>query len=109
VMLCAFDGPPRIVRLHGRGRVHLVASEGFDALAGSFPGAGRPRVRSIIEVEVRRVSDSCGYGVPFMDFRQHRPTMDQWSARKGAEGIADYQAEKNGASIDGLPGLERVR
>ncbi len=108
VMLCAFEGPPRIVRLHGRGRVHLVGSDGFDAVAGRFPGAGRPGVRSIIEVDVTRVADSCGYGVPFMDFRAHRPTMDQWSQRKGSAGIADYQAEKNTVSIDGLPGLDLV-
>jgi Pyridoxamine 5'-phosphate oxidase len=107
VMLCAFDGPPRIVRLHGRGRVHLLGSEGFAALAGRFPGADGPGVRSIIDVAVTRVADSCGYGVPLMDFRAHRSTMDQWSQRKGRDGVADYQAEKNLVSIDGLPGLER--
>lgn len=105
VMLCAFDGPARIVRLHGRGRVHLAGTAGFEALAGPFPGARGPGVRSIIEVEVTRVADSCGYGVPWMDFRGHRPTMDQWSERKGADGIADYQAGNNQTSLDGLPGL----
>jgi hypothetical protein len=105
VMLCAFDGPPRIVRLHGQGRYHLVGSSGFGALAGRFPGASGPGVRSIVEVEVHRVADSCGYGVPLMDFQGHRPTMDQWSERKGVDGIVDYQAEKNLVSIDGLPGL----
>ena len=66
-------------------------------------------VRSIVHVEVTRVSDSCGYGVPFMNFESHRPTMTQWSERKGAEGIATYQAEKNVHSIDGLEGLSGPR
>ncbi len=105
VMLCAFDGPPRIVRLHGHGTVHPVGSAGFDALAGRFPGAAAVGVRAIIEVSVRRIADSCGYGVPLMDFRTHRGQMDDWADRKGPDGIAEYQAQRNATSIDGLAGL----
>jgi len=54
----------------------------------------------VIVVEVARISDSCGYGVPFMNFEAHRPTMDQWAKRKGLQGIRDYWAEKNRRSID---------
>src|SRR5213078_4662034 len=32
VMLCSFDGPPRILRLHGRGEVVLAGDERFEAL-----------------------------------------------------------------------------
>src|SRR5215208_5648626 len=32
VMLCAFEGPPRIVRLHGRGEIVAAGDERFDAL-----------------------------------------------------------------------------
>jgi len=106
VMFCAFAGPPRIVRLHGTGRSVLTDSPEFDSLMGRFPGASGAGVRSVIVVEVQRVSDSCGYGVPFMNFEEHRPTMDQWSQRKGPEGIRDYWAEKNRRSIDGLDGFE---
>jgi predicted pyridoxine 5'-phosphate oxidase superfamily flavin-nucleotide-binding protein len=94
VMLCAFDGPPRIVRLHGRGRV----------AASDDPGEG---VRSVIRVEVDRVSDSCGFGVPLMDYVGERPQRQTWLASKGAEGVRDYVAEKNAASIDGLRALDR--
>ena len=62
-------------------------------------------VRSIITVTVSRIADSCGYGVPLMSFEGHRPTIEQWSARKGAEGIRAYQADNNARSIDGLEGL----
>jgi hypothetical protein len=41
-----------------------------------------------------------------MNFEEHRPTMDQWSQRKGPEGIRDYWSEKNRWSIDGLEGFE---
>jgi len=62
-------------------------------------------VRSIIVIDVERVSDSCGYGVPLMSFDRHRTTMDEWAARKGPDGIRSYWMEKNTSSIDDLPGL----
>jgi hypothetical protein len=105
VMFCAFTGPPRIVRLHGRGRVVPVEDPDFGGLAVHFPGGTGVGVRSIIVVEVSRIADSCGYGVPFMSFEGHRPTMDQWSARKGPDGVRTYWTEKNTTSIDGMAGL----
>jgi hypothetical protein len=92
VMFCAFDGPPRIVRLHGRGEV----------LAGEDPGDG---VRGAIRVHVDRVSDSCGYGVPLMEYVGERPQREAWVAKKGADGLREYVAEKNAVSIDGLRAL----
>ncbi len=106
LMFCAFEGPPRIVRLHGAGRTVCVGSGEFAQLAQCFPGAKSVGVRSIIVVDVARIADSCGYGVPFMSFQEHRPTMDQWSSRKGPDGIHDYWVEKNQASIDDLRGLD---
>jgi hypothetical protein len=107
VMFCAFEGPPRIVRLHGRGRAVLADGHDpeFATLAPYFPTAGGPGVRSIITVDVRRVSDSCGYGVPLMTMDRHRSTMDEWAERKGRDGIRTYWEEKNTASIDQLDGL----
>jgi hypothetical protein len=107
VMFCAFSGAPRIVRLHGRGRAVLRDDPSFLELAARFPGGTGVGVRSIIVAEVSRIADSCGYGVPFMSFEGHRPTMDQWSSRKGPEGIRDYWAEKNAKSIDRLDGITR--
>ena len=105
VMFCAFSGPPRIVRLHGKGRAVLTDDPSFAALASRFPRGDGVGVRSIIVIEVSRVADSCGYGVPIMSFEGHRKTMDQWSTRKGPEGIRDYRAKKNARSIDQLDGI----
>jgi hypothetical protein len=105
VMFCAFAGSPRIVRLHGKGRAVLIDDPAFMDLARRFPGGMGVGVRSIIVAEVSRIADSCGYGVPFMSFENHRPTMDQWSNRKGPEGIRSYWAEKNVKSIDQLDGI----
>jgi hypothetical protein len=105
VMLCAFEGPPQIVRLHGHGRVHPPDSSEFATLRPEFRNPRTAGVRSIIEVEVDRVSDSCGFAVPRMTFGGQRDLLDQWSERKSTDEIADYQATRNAASIDGLPGL----
>jgi hypothetical protein len=106
LMFCAFTGPPRIVRLHGTGRTVVVDSPEFADLVQLFPGGAGIGVRSIVVIDVGRIADSCGYGVPLMRFERHRPTMDQWSSRKGSEGIRDYWKEQNGTSIDNLPGLK---
>ena len=109
LMFCAFEGPPRIVRLHGNGRAVPIESPEFATLAEHFPGAQGVGVRSVIVIGVTRISDSCGYGVPIMPFKEHRPTMDQWSKRKGADGIREYWCEKNLTSIDDLKGLDETQ
>src|SRR5208282_64317 len=95
LMFCAFAGPPRIVRLHGRGRIVPADSPEFGALASTFERAAGAGARSIVVVDVTRIADSCGYGVPLMSFGEHRATMDQWANRKGREGIREYWSEKN--------------
>jgi hypothetical protein len=104
VMFCAFEGPARIVRLHGTGRVFLKDSIEFESLVG--PGGSGVGVRSVITVDIDRISDSCGNGVPLMRFEEHRPNMDQWAQRKGSQGIRDYWVEKNRRSVDDLVGFE---
>lgn len=103
LMFCAFSGPPRIVRLHGRGTVVLPGDPGFASLDGGFPD--HIGTRAYVRVEVQRVSSSCGYGVPLMDLRGPRDVLDKWSAKKGPDGLRDYRAKRNARSIDGLPAL----
>ena len=106
IMFCAISGPPRIVRLHGVGRAALKDTPEFEIFAGHFPGSSGVGVRSIILINIRRIADSCGYGVPLMHFDDHRPTMDQWAERKGPTGIRDYWSAKNRRSIDDLEGFD---
>ncbi len=103
LMFCAFEGPPRIVRLHGRGRVVFPGDEEFSALRARFPDW--PGVRAIIVAELERISDSCGYGVPLYEYRGERRQLVEWAQRKGERGLEEYRAKHNRASIDGLPAL----
>ena len=103
IMFCAFEGPPRILRLYGQGTAHPVGSPRYAALVDRFePIVG---ARAIIELVIDRVQTSCGYAVPRMEYREERPTLQQWAARKGDDGLQAYWAEKNVESIDGLPAL----
>jgi hypothetical protein len=104
VMFCALEGPPRILRLHGRGSVVLPGSPEWKRLRAQFPE--QLGDRAIIRIEATRISDSCGFGVPLYEFVGERQALPQWCEKKGPEGLARYQRDKNARSIDGLPGLE---
>lgn len=112
VMLCAFEGPPRILRLHGRGEVVLSDDERFGALleTASFvdPGIEESR-RAIVLVDVERIADSCGYGVPLMSYEGERPHLTASAEKKlrvhGPQAFDDYKTGKNAVSIDGIPAL----
>jgi|KBSMisStaDraftv2_1062788.scaffolds.fasta_scaffold489501_2 hypothetical protein len=113
VMLCAFQGPPRILRMHGRGTVLAPGCDRYDRVAGAFDLAAMPAAehaaRSIIMVEVQRIADSCGFDVPLMVEQGRRPQRSAWVDNKLAKGgqaaLAEYVAEHNAESIDGLPAL----
>jgi Pyridoxamine 5'-phosphate oxidase len=108
VMFCSFDRRPTIVRLHGTGRAVRQGDPGFDAALAGFGEAAtsrRPYLRAVVVVDVTRVSDSCGYAVPRMELLEERETLDRGWRTRDDDRIARYHAEKNAASLDGLPGL----
>jgi len=103
IMFCAFEGRPRIVRLHGAGSVIDPSKSDFADLQQYFDHyAG---VRSIIKIAVERVSDSCGYGVPKMEFAEERPNLPLDHEKRGSDGLVAYRREFNAQSLDGLPAL----
>jgi hypothetical protein len=102
IMLCAFEGRPRIVRLQGHGTVIEPGDPAFGDWRSRF--GEHDGVRSVIVITLDRISDSCGYGVPLLSYEGERPQMAAWVEHKGPAGIEAYQAEHN-VSVDGLPGL----
>ena len=103
LMFCAFEGPPRIVRLHGTGRVVTPEDSEFNQLLSDFPS--HPGVRSIIVVDLSRIADSCGFAVPLMTYQGDRDLLDRSAVKKGPAKLAEYRASRNAVSLDGLPGL----
>ena len=112
LMFNAFSGPPKIVRFHGQGRVLAEDSPEFAALLPSLslPPESRRLVRGIVVVDVERISDSCGFGVPRMDLVAERDQLQRWSetqeAKHGETWKTRYMREKNTRSIDGMPGYD---
>ena len=112
LMFCAFDGPPKIVRLHGIGRPVQQNDEGFDELLATFDISDEQRraVRSVITVEVNRVGDSCGFVVPRMDYVGERDQLYRYADNRlrkiGEDAVRLYVSENNAESLDGLAGLD---
>jgi hypothetical protein len=102
LMFCAFDGPARVVRLSGRGTVVTRDEPAFAEHVAPFPTL--PGARAVITVDVDRIADSCGYGVPRMELVEQRERLLTSLASKGDDRLAAYRAERNATSIDGLPG-----
>jgi predicted pyridoxine 5'-phosphate oxidase superfamily flavin-nucleotide-binding protein len=107
LMFCAFQGPPKILRLHGRGKVVEQGQKDSLHLAAHF--AEHQGKRAIIVIEVSRISDSCGYSVPLLQYQGERDQLTAWSKRLGSEGLTKYREEKNQKSIDQIPGLEKLQ
>ena len=114
IMLCAFEGPPRIVRLHGTGSVHQIGTPAFDRLVEYFDtqplALAEPGIRSVVEVKVNRIADSCGYSVPLMSYEGERPHQKLWVDKRlkqdGPNGVLNYVRKKNATSIDSLPAVD---
>jgi Pyridoxamine 5'-phosphate oxidase len=112
IMFCSFEGGPKIVRLHGIGTPVQQGDEGFAEALGRFAISDEQRrtVRSVIDVEVTRVSDSCGFVVPRMDYVGERDQLYRWTENRlrklGDEAIRDYVSANNAESVDGLTGLD---
>lgn len=112
LMFCAFDGPPKVIRLQGLGRVVQQQDVKFPQLLEAFDLTPEltATLRSIIIVDVTRIADSCGFVVPKMEFVEQRQTLFHWAEsqqqRDGDEWTLKYQQANNLRSIDGLPGLE---
>jgi hypothetical protein len=111
IMLCAFEGPPRIVRFHGTARILRWDESGFAEAAAPFEHLSIDEARrSVITVDVARVSDSCGYGVPLMAFeglREHHRLHSAKTLRVlGPDGYEARKLTKNALSLDGLPAVD---
>uniref|UniRef100_A0A8H8CIF0 Pyridoxamine 5'-phosphate oxidase N-terminal domain-containing protein n=2 Tax=Psilocybe cubensis TaxID=181762 RepID=A0A8H8CIF0_PSICU len=130
IMFCAFEGPPQIVRLHGRGKVYEYDSSEYNKLIPL--NERQPGSRSVIMLHIHRVGTSCGFSVPFYTFKGDRMRLHQYCAKSeradlaaadasqpslnglatsfpdeiADNGVRRYWAVLNKTSIDGLPGIQ---
>ncbi|MEU3451486.1 pyridoxamine 5'-phosphate oxidase family protein [Streptomyces thermolilacinus] len=107
LMWCAFSGPPKILRVHGTGEAVFRDDPRWGEYIGHFTEADGPSARAIVVVRARRISDSCGFAVPYMEYREERTQHAEYFGRKTDEDFAAYCEKKEfvGQSVDGLPAL----
>lgn len=100
IMFCAFEGKPMILRLYGVSKIYHERDSEFHEYLELFPeNVGS---RQVIEMDISLVQISCGYAVPFMDFKEERTTLNTWAVKQGKARIKDYWKDKNTESIDGF-------
>ncbi len=100
IMFCSFDRQPLILRLYGHARAVHPRDNAWDKylkLISGFTGA-----RQFYELQIDMVQTSCGYAVPFYEFKGERETLTKWADNKGRSGIEDYWEESNQISLDGF-------
>lgn len=104
LMFCAFEEPPNILRLYGRGTsLPRATSDYTSLLASAFDNQEPLGARQIVRIAIDLVQTSCGYGVPLFDYAGERETLRRWAEHKGETGLEEYWRLKNASSIDGLP------
>ena len=103
-MFCAFEGAPNIMRLYGRGEVMQFNEPGFAEEIAKFP-PGHERARDIIFADITQVQDSCGWGVPFYEFKGQRDQLTRYIDHQELDAWHESRMRKNARSIDGLPGM----
>lgn len=103
IMMCAFEGPPKIFRFYGKGEVLEPDHPEFTTVYANFPAHRMPR--AIIRVKLSRIADSCGFSVPLMKKTADRTAMDKWLDNKSDEDLVAYRKKNNATSLDGLPGV----
>jgi len=103
LMFCALEGPANIVRVYGHGETCSFDEPGFAQKMKLFPAF--ERARGVITIRIHRVADSCGWGVPFFDYKGERDQLRRWVVARTDEEWAARRFEANAVSIDGLPGL----
>lgn len=100
LMFCSFEEKPLILRLYGTAQNHYVNSPLYNELIELFPTT--TGARQVIDMQINKVQTSCGFGVPYMEYKGERNTLLNWADKKGDEGIRDYWKAKNARSLDGF-------
>ncbi|GJL60779.1 MAG: pyridoxamine 5'-phosphate oxidase [Nitrospirales bacterium] len=101
MMWCAFEGPPRILRVYGTAQVFHPRDARWAEFSTQLPATTGSRQYFLVSIDL--VQTSCGYAVPFLNYVEDRRVLSTWAEKKGEEGISEYWQKRNQLSIDGKP------
>ncbi len=100
IMFCSFEGKPLILRLYGHAKIYHPRDAEYHQYIHLFPTIAG--ARQIINMDIEMVQTSCGYAVPFMEFKEERTQLQSWAEKQGKERIETYWKDRNTKSIDGF-------
>ena len=98
MMFCAFDGSPKILRLYGKAIAVHPRDVQWQELVEPHPSA-----RQLVDFSIDLAQTSCGFGVPFYEFKEERDNMGKWLQSSKTQNIEEYWRTRNQVSLDGLP------
>lgn len=98
IMFCSFEEKPLILRLYGNAKIYHPRDKSFQNFVTHFPPMAGSR--QIIEMSIDLVQSSCGFAVPFMEFKEERTQLKSWAEKQGEERLEEYKKEKNTRSLD---------
>ncbi|PCJ42711.1 MAG: pyridoxamine 5'-phosphate oxidase [SAR86 cluster bacterium] len=101
IMLCSFERKPLILRLYGKAQALHPRDESWQEYLKLFPETSG--ARQLFTMDIELVQTSCGFAVPYYEFKEERKALVLWSKQTGDDGIEAYWEEKNQQSIDGFP------
>ena len=101
LMFCSFDEKPLIVRLYGKGRTIRPQDPEWMEMHSLFPTY--PGERQIVVLHIESVMSTCGFAVPFFEYKGDRPKLNEWAQSMGVERLDEYRHARNENSIDGYP------
>lgn len=100
VMFCSFEKQPMILRLYGRAKVYHERDAEWSGLLELFPDY--VSARQVFVVDIEMVQGSCGFAVPYYEYKEQRPTLQRWAENKGRDGVLEYQSNRNRISLNGF-------
>lgn len=101
IMFCSFQEHPMILRLYGNGNVIHSNDTEWEELCRLFPE--NTGSRQIFDLSIDLVQTSCGFQVPYYEYKGERDLLDKWADNRGRDGVEQYWQENNRVSLDGKP------
>lgn len=98
IMFCSFTEKPLILRIYGSGKVVHPRDDEWKEMQQLFPKSISSR--QYFDINVDLVQSSCGFGVPFFEYKSERNLLLEWADKKGIEGVKNYWENNNKLTID---------
>lgn len=99
IMFCAFEGDANILRLYCKAKAIQEKDEAWNEYIKEFSLIRA--ARQIFDIEILKVNNSCGMGVPLYDFVSQRKELSDYYDNSTKGEHIEYMKKNNQTSFDG--------